>query len=71
MATDRIDPEWLWWCSGCERNTEMAPCEHCGAGHDEVLVLEPGQRPPLRVIERDGWPTVEDYEWPEEAYLDA
>jgi hypothetical protein len=37
-----------------------------------VLVLQPSESPPsLEIVERYGWPTVEDFEWPEEAYLDV
>lgn len=59
---------WRWWCCECRRDTDYAPCEHCGAPHDSVLVLEPGQRPPATEDEFATTQSVEYYDWPEECY---
>jgi predicted RNA-binding protein with PUA domain len=64
----RRDDEWRWWCLACAQDTDKAPCEHCGAGHDEVLVLPPGTKPPTTDAEIDALGSVDSYEWPEEAY---
>lgn len=57
-----------WFCIGCWEYTEHAPCEHCGAGHDAIVVIDADREPPTTDAEADHLPTVEDFEWPPEAY---
>jgi predicted RNA-binding protein with PUA domain len=64
--------EYRWWCLGCGKYTEKAPCEHCSAGHEEVLVIDPGMHPPLSRADAElCYGSVLDYDWPEEAYRDV
>jgi hypothetical protein len=65
--------EWLWWCGSCGQHTEQAPCEHCGASADEIIVLPPGVGAPsvenAEVLLDSGvLLSVDSYDWPEEAY---
>jgi hypothetical protein len=60
--------ECRWFCAGCFQFTDQAPCELCAAGHDEILVVLPGQEPPCTGADIDGWATVDDFDWPAEAY---
>lgn len=65
----RQNEAWRWYCMACLQDTERAPCEHCGADHDSIAVLEPGAAPPATEAECDEAATIEDFDWPEEAYV--
>lgn len=60
--------DWRWYCMPCGSYVDVAPCPYCGAGHDEIAVLEPGCEPPTTEQEQDEAATIDDFEWPAPAY---
>jgi hypothetical protein len=68
MIMDTAVDERLWWCCQCERVCDHAPCEHCGAPADCVLVLAAGMTPPSTEAEAEAIGSVEDYDWPPDTW---